>query len=316
VPAREEITPIVLSCEVDPYHDGWTLLDYLGDRFRYLDRGEWVNRIESGRVRVNGIQGAGPLTVRAGDAIEYEVHVVEPPVDFGYTVVFDDGDLLVVSKSGNIPVHAGGKYFRHTLVAKLREDGGLRLDLAHRLDRETSGLTVLTKNVDAARGMARAFSRGAVAKTYLAVVRGEPAAGDFSVDEPIGKIGESFPVARSVIDREAGKPARTDFRVIERLRGAALLEARPSTGRKHQIRVHLEFAGHPVIGDKIYGMPIEILEESLDLPDSARVREHLLLPRHALHAWRLSFPHPRTGRPVLLEAPIPQDILGFIAARR
>ena len=316
MPPVEESTPLVLSCDVDPYHDGWTLLDYLLDRFRYLDGGEWVDRIERGRVRVNGVAVAGSLTVRSGDVIEYEVHVIEPPVDFTYAVILEDADLLVVSKSGNIPVHAGGKYFRNTLVAKLREDRGAKLDLAHRLDRETSGLIVLTKNVDAARGMAVAFSQGAVEKVYLGVVRGRPDPEEFVVDEPIGKVGEGFPVARSVIDRANGKPARTDFRVVERLRDVAVVEARPRTGRKNQIRVHLEFAGHPVVGDKIYGMPIEILEESLVLPDSPRVREHLVLSRHALHAWRLSFPHPRTAEPVALEAPAPPDILQFMAAHR
>lgn len=314
MPVPDEKTPIVLSCEVDPYHDGWTLIDFLCDRFRYLDRETWTHRIERGRVRVNGATGADSLTVRAGDVVEYEVHVVEPPVDFAYTVAFDDADLIAVSKSGNIPVHAGGKYFRHTLVAKLREDTGIKLDLAHRLDRETSGLTVLTKNADAARGMAAAFSSGAVEKTYLAVVHGHPAEAEFTVDEPIGRGDRTFPVARSVVERVGGKPARTDFRVAERLRGLAVVEARPLTGRKNQIRVHLEFVGHPIVGDKIYGMPLDLLEERLILPESPRVLAHLVLPRHALHAWRLRFPHPRTGEPVSLEAPVPRDVADLIAA--
>jgi RluA family pseudouridine synthase len=311
-----EKTPIVLSCEVDPYHDGWAVIDFLCDRFRYLDRETWADRIERGRVRVNGVTGADSLRIRAGDVVEYEVHVVEPAVDFTYAVVFQDDDLLVVSKSGNIPVHAGGKYFRHTLVAKLREDTGLKLDLAHRLDRETSGLVVLTRSADAARGMAAAFSSGAIEKTYIAVVHGHPATDEFTVDEPIGKVDRSFPAARSVVDGAGGKPARTDFRVAERLRNLAIVEARPLTGRKNQIRVHLEFAGHPIVGDKIYGMPIDLLEEHLVQPESPRVRAHLVLPRHALHAWRLSFAHPRTDAPLSFEAPVPQDMRDFIAARR
>jgi RluA family pseudouridine synthase len=316
VPVPDETTPVVLSCEVDPYHDGWTLIDFLCDRFRYLGRGEWIDRIERERVRVNGSAAAGPLALRVGDAVEYEIHVVEPSVDFTYSIVFEDDDLLAVSKSGNIPVHAGGRYFRHTLVAKLREDTGVKLDLAHRLDRETSGLVVLTKNPDAARGMAAAFSRGEVEKVYLAVVRGHPGGGEFTVDGPIGKVDRSFPVARSVIDGADGKPARTDFRVVERLRECAVLEARPLTGRKNQIRVHLESAGYPVIGDKIYGMPLELLEESLIVPESPRVRAHLVLPRHALHAMRLAFPHPRSGGLVQLQAPVPKDMREFIDAGR
>jgi 23S rRNA pseudouridine1911/1915/1917 synthase len=316
VPVPGEKTAIVLSCEVDPYHDGWTLIDFLSDRFRYLDRELWLDRIERGRVRVNGVAGAGPLALRTGDTVEYELHVVEPPVDFSYTIVLDDADLLVVSKSGNIPVHAGGTYFRHTLVAKLREDTGIKLDLAHRLDRETSGLVVLTKSADAARGMAAAFSKGAIEKVYLAVVRGHPERDEFVVDGPIGKADASFPVARSVIDEAGGKSAETRFRAVERLRGVAVVEARPLTGRRNQIRVHLESAGHPVVGDKIYGMPRDLLEERLALPESPRVHAHLMLERHALHAWRLSFDHPLTGIPLALDAPIPRDMSDFIAARR
>ncbi len=310
----EETPPIILSCAVDSCHDGWRLIDFLCGRFRYLDRETWAKRIALGRVRVNGVPGGDTPAIRAGDVVEYEVRVVEPQVDFSYSIVFEDDDLFVVSKSGNIPVHAGGKYFRNTLVARLREDTGGKLDLAHRLDRETSGLVILTKNVDAARGMAAAFSSGAVEKVYLAVVRGHPPKDEFTVDAPVGRAGRDFPVARSVIDREGGKIAKTVFRVIERLRDATVVDARPLTGRKNQIRVHLEFAGHPIVGDKIYGMPTELLDESLVAPESPRVRAHLVLPRHALHASRLGFLHPRTGKPISLEAAVPRDITDLIAA--
>ena len=307
---------MVLSCAVDRYHDGWRLLDFLCHRFRYLDRETWADRIAAGRVRVDGAACSDALAVAEGAVVEYEVHVVEPPVDFAYAIVFEDDDLLAVSKSGNIPVHAAGTYFRHTLVARLREDMGTKLDLAHRLDRETSGLVVLTKNAEAARGMAAAFSRAEVEKVYVAVVRGQPGEDEFTVDAPVGKVDRDFPVARSVIDHDRGKPATTRFRVLERLRGVAVVEARPLTGRKNQIRVHLEFAGHPVVGDKIYGLPLELLEERLVSPESAQVRRHLILPRQALHAWRLRFPHPRTGTPVVLGAPLPRDMTEPMAARR
>jgi 23S rRNA pseudouridine1911/1915/1917 synthase len=311
-----EPTIIVLASPVDPYHDGWTLLEYLCHRFRYLPRETWLERIALGRVRVGGRPAAADTAVTRGDVVEYEVHVVEPPVDFTCAVIHEDDDLLVVSKSGNIPVHAAGKYFRNTLIARLRVDFGPELDLAHRLDRETSGLVVLTRNRDAARVLARAFAGGEVEKTYLAVARGHPERDEFVVDAPIGRVGKEFPVARAVIDAEKGKQAATAFRVIERLRGMSVVEARPATGRRNQVRVHLEFAGHPVVGDKIYGMPLELLQESLVRPDSSRVREHLVLPRHALHARRLSFVHPRTGVRLSLEAPIPEDIAGLITERR
>jgi 23S rRNA pseudouridine1911/1915/1917 synthase len=305
-----------LASRVDPFHDGWTLLEYLCHRFRYLPSETWLERIALGRVRVGGRAAAAGTSVAGGDLVEYEVHVVEPPVDFSYTIVHEDDDLVVVSKSGSIPVHAAGKYFRNTLIARLREDIDPELDLAHRLDRETSGLVVLTRNREASRRMAGAFARGEVTKTYLAVVRGLPAADEFVVDAPIGRVGKDFPVARAVVDTQGGKPAKTAFRVLGRLRDVSVLEARPATGRRNQVRVHLEHAGHPIVGDKIYGMPLELLEESLVSPDSSRVREHLVVPRHALHAWRLAFAQPRTGARIALEAPIPKDMADLIESRR
>ena len=314
--ANAEPGVIRLSTRVDPYHDGWRLDEFLRHRFRYLDAATWEQRIRAGVIAVNGdVAGAG-VTVRRGDVVEYEVRVIEPQVDFRYEVLYDDADLLAVSKSGNIPVHAGGTYFRHTLVAKLRADFGTELDLAHRLDRETSGVVVLVRHRRAAQALAGAFARCEVVKDYVAVVRGDPARDAFEVDAPIGRVGPEHPVVRRVIDAERGRPARTLFRVVERLGRFAVVEAKPLTGRTNQVRVHLEHAGHPVVGDKVYGVPREILEESLRDPASPRVTEHLLIPRHALHAGRVTLLHPRTRRLLVLEAPLPEDMAAFIAAER
>jgi 23S rRNA pseudouridine1911/1915/1917 synthase len=233
-------------------------------------------------------------------------------VDFRYDVLHDDPDILAVSKSGNIPVHAGGRHFTHTLIARLREDFGPGLDLAHRLDRETSGVVVLVKNRGAARELAGAFARGEVAKGYVAIVHGDPAEDVFEVDAPIGRVGPEHPVARRVVDRERGRPARTLFRVTRRLGRFAVVEASPLTGRTNQVRLHLEHAGHPVVGDKIYGVPEAVLLESLRDPGSPRVAAHLMLPRHALHAARVTLLHPTSRRLLDIEAPLPKDMANFI----
>jgi 23S rRNA pseudouridine1911/1915/1917 synthase len=301
---------------VDPYHDGWRLGDYLEHRFRYLDADTWKQRMASGVVAVNGEPGTAGVVLHRGDLVEYEIRVVEPPVDFRYDVLHDDADILAVSKSGNIPVHAGGRHFTHTLIARLREDRGPGLDLAHRLDRETSGVVVLVKNRIAARELAGAFARGEVGKDYVAVVHGEPTPDAFEVDAPIGRVGPDHPVARRVIDREHGRPARTLFRVAERLGHFAVVEAKPLTGRTNQVRVHLEHAGHPIVGDKIYGVPQALVRESLRDPGSARVSAHLLLPRHALHAARVTLLHPTSRRLLEIEAPIPADMAAFIVSGR
>jgi RluA family pseudouridine synthase len=301
---------------VDSFHSGWRLDDFLTHRFRYLPHDVWLGRLASGHIWLNGMGGNAGDIVRAGDTVEYQIDVIEPPVDFSYGVVHSDADILVVSKSGNIPVHASGKYIRHTLVARLREDFGGKLDLVHRLDRETSGLVMLSRNVETARALGEAFRQGRVEKRYIAVVRGLPDSDEFTVDAPLRKIGKQHPIPRMVVDARLGKPARTVLRVVERLDGVTVMEARPHTGRTNQLRVHLEVSGHPIVGDKVYGLPAHLLRRMVANPDDPDVRSHLVLPRHALHHAQLRFEHPRTGALVDLAADLHPDMTAFIAAAR
>jgi len=314
--ADEKPDLIPLHTSVHHRYRGWTVLDFLADRFPYLDRELWENRLASGRIRLNGSVVDNAAVVGTGDDVEYTIEIVEPAVDFSYEIVHEDDDLLVVSKSGNLPVHASGKFIRNTLIARLREGLGSNLNLAHRIDRETSGLVVLTRNKDAARAMGAAFAEGRVEKHYVAIVRGEPERATFSVDAPLGRIGKRHPVPRSIVDRKHGKPARTLFRLREKIGGVSVVEATPLTGRTNQVRAHLEYAGHPVIGDKTYGMPARLLREFLEDPGAPRVREHLILPRHALHHARIRFLHPASGTPIGLTASLPPDMADFIEARR
>ncbi len=340
----ERPDPIHLSTKVHHPYRGRTVLQFLCERFRYLPRELWEKRIKTGKIRLNGrIAGAKDI-VDTDDEIEYTIEIIEPAVDFTYDIIYTDDDILVVSKSGNIPVHASGKFIRHTLIAKLRADLGKDLNLAHRLDRETSGLVVLTRNVEAARSISAAFADGAVSKTYLAIVRGCPSDDTFEIDAPLGRIGKQHPIPRSIIDRKKGKPARTSVRVIEHLRGRpitetlvqggtategapgegrasapptafSIVEVRPHTGRTNQIRVHLESRGHPIIGDKTYGLSATLLRKLMVDPDSPELLAHLILPRHALHSAHIAFEHPRTGERLELSAPLPADMANFIDAR-
>ncbi len=302
------------SSKVDSFHNGWRLDEYLAHRFRYHPKAMWLDRLTGGHIWLNGALGHASDVVLAGDTVEYQFDVVEPSVDFAYETVYQDDDIVVVSKSGNIPVHASGRYVRHTLIARVREDFTGKLDLAHRLDRETSGLVVLARNKAAARALGEAFREGRVEKRYIAVVHGVPVADTFTVSAPLRKIGKQHPIPRAVVDAIAGKPARTDVRVLERLAGLSVLEARPHTGRTNQVRVHLEISGHPVVGDKTYGLPAHLLRRMVADPDDPEVRAHLVLPRHALHHAVMRFAHPRTGRELALAAPLAPDIVSFIEA--
>ena len=313
---NDDYQHITLSCRVDTYRSGWTVLDFLLHRFTYHARGRWVERIDDGRVRVNDSKTNAERVVCEGDTISYTFFHNEPTVDASYDIVYEDDGLLVVSKSGNLPVHASGLYICNTLIALLKNRYGDHLNLAHRLDRETSGLVVLSKDKNSARRLAELFFNGKVKKSYFAVVHGRVETSEFEVDAPIGKkvtpqrsdtfekddsdLAVDLPrhVMRRYIDTKNGKPARTRFRTLRYGKGYTALHAEPLSGRTNQIRVHLHHIGHPIIGDKVYG------DTALDggLPS---------ITRQALHCHTLEFAHPMSGKPLRVEAPLARDLRAF-----
>lgn len=320
---------LTLTCVVDSYRSGWTVVEFLAHRFKYHTADGWDRRVRERWVKVNESAVEPGHRVFKDDSIQYTIWHAEPAVDDAYDVLYEDEWLVAVGKSGNIPVHACGVYITHTLIARVKEDFGRKLNLAHRLDRETSGVVVLCKDRESNRRLAGMFARGAVEKSYLAVVYGEVPEDRFEVDAPIGKMDQRdrFPeqyewgkvhnVAtylpkRRRVDNQNGKPARTDFEVDRRLAGYTVLRAVPATGRTNQIRVHLAHAGYPLVGDKIYALKGELYEELLREGLTQRVREALVLERHALHCATLRFEHPMTGKGVTVEAPLPCDLSTFI----
>ncbi len=331
-PSREpEKKTITLSCSVDSYRSGWSVVRFLAHRFPYHTSESWAERVRDARVRVNGRAVLPDHVVRRDDRVDYTIEHAEPPVDWHYDVLHDDGDLLVVSKSGNIPVHACGVYITHTLIARLRGDFGEPLNLCHRLDRETSGVVVLARSRELNRAVATAFAEGRVAKRYLAVVCGRVARDAFTIDAPIGRVDvrEAYPEAyrrgkardlatylpKRVVD-PAGKPARTRIEVLARGDDTTVVRAIPEQGRTNQIRVHLWHAGHPIVGDKIYMLRGEVREVLLREGLTPSVREALRAPRQMLHCQRLTFEDPRTGTSRVFEAPMPPDMAPWVDALR
>ena len=303
-----------LSCTVDPYRDGWTLHAFLAGRFRYHSPSLWTERIAEGIVRVNGEPAPAGRIVHARDRIDYFVWHEEPPVDSRYVVLHEDDHVLAVAKSGNLPVHAGGKYIRHTLIATLRETWGKELRPAHRLDRETSGVVLLAKTREAARALEREFHARRVEKSYVAIVRGVIAE-DVTVDAPIGREDAKGVSSFRRVDPIDGKPSRTRF-VRVAVRGGApdaaggavsLVLAAPESGRTNQIRVHAAHLGHPVLGDKIYGIPRPLADRFVLGGETPEVLAAAGAPRHLLHCGRLALRHPDGRGALEVVAPLPAD---------
>ena len=280
-----------------------------------LSRSRVQALLEAGRVLVDRRPGRASLRLKGGEELEVTVPPPEPaipePENLPLSVLHEDRDLLVLDKPAGVVVHPAAGHARGTLVNALLHHvsglsgvgGVLRPGIVHRLDKETSGCLVVAKNDAALLALQRAFQARSVEKTYLAIVHGHP--------PPVGRLETLH--ARHPRDRKrftgrtgTGKPAVTTWRVRTLLHGAALLEVGLETGRTHQIRVHLSELGHPLVGDTLYGGTRK---------GDARVKTvQTRLGRQALHAWKLAFPHPRTGRPVRCEAPVPRDLREAIDA--
>jgi len=302
---------------VEANYAGWRLDRYLKEKIRRLSR-ERIQRLIETRLEHEGRGRLKPSTrvvpgMRFALLRELEP---EPEAPLSFAVVHDDGALLVVDKPAGLPVHPTARYLRHTFTSLARERfPGRKVDPAHRLDRETSGLLACGLAPEWTRALKAAFARGRVAKTYLALALGEPARDRFAVAAPLALTGASSVRVRMHV-QEGGLPAETEFEVLGRRRtpdGApvALLACRPRTGRQHQIRAHLHHAGLALVGDKIYGSDETIFDRFTRGALTGDDRAALRLPRQALHAFRLELPHPRTGERLALEAPLPPDLRSF-----
>ncbi|MGH2579647.1 MAG: RluA family pseudouridine synthase [Actinomycetota bacterium] len=271
-----------------------------------LTRADAQRAIGGGRVRVDGALRPKSHRLAGGERVSVDltgmgdVPPEGPPVEVRYR----DPCLLIVSKPAGLPTHPTVGRLAGTLVNRLigmgvplsSAGGPLRPGIVHRLDAGTSGLLIVASTDQAHEALTAMLRRHEVDRRYLALVRGALAHERFAVDAPLGRMGSRIRV-RALTGREA----ETRFEVRDRFERATLLEAAPTTGRTHQIRVHLSAVGHPVLGDRAYGGG----------GDDAK---RLGLTRPFLHSWRLSFDHPITGERIEVEDPLPPDLI--LALRR
>ena len=302
-----------------PELEGVRLDHFLSARFTYQSRTGWQAIVREGRIAVNGIRVRASRRLHAGDVITFDVQgISEPDVDPTYSVVLERPDFLVVSKSGCLPVHPSGCYFRNTLLMLMREQYG-ELFVVNRLDRETSGLVVLAKNPATAGVLSGLFASRQVEKTYLAAVFGEFPAGPVVKEgwlssDPKSPVRKKRRFTVETPGTDDAEPCATEFTCLKTRDGFSLVECRPHTGRLHQIRATLCSCGFPLPGDKLYGPDDTIFLRFTEDAMTDADRAALVLPTQALHAWRLRFAMPGTGEEIRCESAPPEMIMNLFGA--
>ncbi len=295
------------------------LIDFLVKRFPYQDRENWLKSIRSGAIKLNGKKTSPGKTLKSKDVISYErPRSLEPEVDDRYLIMYLDRYILVVQKSGNIPIAESGRYYRNTLINILKEKEGYpELYAVHRLDKETSGVLLIARTKEIATKLGTQFVNGIPKKIYHAVLRGEMPDDEVLVERPIKKCGpeQSNIRIRQVVD-DSGKPSKTIFKKLACGNGLTLAEIRTFTGRTHQIRCHAEHIGFPILGDKLYGQSDDDFLEFLNNVREPIFGEYGKLDHQLLHASSLSFAHPESGREMQFSTDFREEFSQFETIRR
>ncbi len=286
---------------------------YLASRLPDLSRTRIQELIDQGRVHISERLARRAQRVMPGDIIDIEILPRPPlraaPEEIPLDVLYEDEDVIVVNKPAGMVVHAGAGAARGTLVnallhhfGKLSSLGGnLRPGIVHRLDRGTSGAMVVARNDVAHRLLAEQFRSRAVSKTYVALLHGRMSRDAGTIERPISRDPQRR--TRMTARLGHGRAAQTRWRVLLRLGNLSLIEAEPRTGRTHQIRAHFAAAGHPLVGDTLYGAPRQVRAGGASLNPLGRV---------FLHAARLSFAHPRTGATIEVRAPLDPGLREYL----
>ncbi len=288
---------------------------YLSARFSLWSRSEIARCIRQGQVRRDGRPLRPSSILREGDRLEVRVPGIAPesPPPPLPPILYEDDVLFILDKPAGLLAHPVGQRFVYGVINVARSARpDARIDLVHRLDRDTSGVLVLTKDRAANAFLKeRLKRREGFVKEYLAVVRGVPAWDTRKIDAPLGSATDSGVRLKQGV-RPDGLAARTTVTVLARLQDHALVRCGLHTGRNHQIRVHLDHVGHPLLGDRLYGQPDEVFLACIEGRIDQRIRAAVRFPRQALHAERLTLPHPTRGEPVTVRAPIPADLRAVI----
>lgn len=286
---------------------GTRLDSYLAEKTGDISRSYLQKLITDGAVTVNGKTVKSNYKAKAGDTITGTVPAATPveilPEPMDLDIVYEDSDLLIVNKPIGMVVHPAHGHYTGTLVNGLLHhckdlsgiNGKMRPGIVHRIDKDTSGLLMIAKNDLAHQGLAAQLKEHSIKRAYYALVQGVIAEPAGFIDAPIGRHPNER--KKMAVTHKNSKEARTHYYVKERFAKQTFIECRLETGRTHQIRVHMAYIGHPLVGDPLYGTR----------------KNNLDFPGQALHAYAIGFVHPRTGEELYFETPLPQHFKDVLA---
>lgn len=283
--------------------EGLSVAGFYSRHYTHSTEATWRQRIEAGQVSLNGRQASPDDALTRGDRLSYRrLPWEEPDAPMDFEILFEDKDVLVLAKPSGLPVLPGGFFLENTLLHLVRQRYGAESSPLHRLGRGTSGAILFTRNPRAARLLTIAMKERRILKIYLALASGTVMPDTFTVDAPIGPVPYRRPATVHAY-RPDGRPSISHVRVVRRFpdENAALLEVTIPTGRPHQIRIHLSYAGFPLVGDPLYrlgGVPRAGGEDD----------EYAALPGemgYILHSWKIRFPHPARDEDVEVVCPPP-----------
>lgn len=275
--------------QLPPSVAGARLREWLADGWRHGSRAEWESRLARGEVALDGAVAAGDEVLRSGAWLEWRRPPwTEPPVPLSFALLHRDADLLAVAKPAGLPsMPSGGRFLDHSLLHQVRRrfpEAGL----LHRLDRGTSGVVLLARTATARRAGSELFQAGRIERRYRGRVVGAPPADAITIAVPIGEVAHPH-VGRAFAARDDGRRATTHVEVIERCGATTLVAIRIDSGRPHQIRIHLAWAGLPLVGEPFFGAGGQPRTDGATRPGD---------PGYLLHAESLRCDHPTAGGPL------------------
>lgn len=293
-----------ISYDIDSHSEGLRVEQFLRRKGYSAQNLSTIKRMPES-ILVNGVHYYMKQTLKAGDRLLVRIQETEssrniPPVCAPLSVVYEDEDLIVINKPAGMPIHPSLNNYTNSLANALawyyqQQGKPFIFRCCNRLDRDTSGLTVVAKHLVSGNILSTMTKKKEVRREYLAVVRGHIAPESGTISAPLTR--KEGTIIERVVDFDRGEPAVTHYHLIQEANGHSLVSLQLETGRTHQIRIHLKHLGFPLVGDYLYNPDMEYIS------------------RQALHSFRLSFPHPITGEVMDFTAPLPEDMRNILTER-